>query len=336
MTSELDMSIKAPFDASQTDYSTLLSSSALDMVDWSLSNEEGLISEEAFPATPSVSTAATPGSSNDELSPICIRSATHNFDFSSPSPKPRSAKPNSGEDELVRKIHHKVGGPSKLSTYEEPSKVRRIVIEALASEQVQALEADRIRRGQLTAAERRVVRTVTNRGAAVRSRMRQRREMTTLREQVRARDGRVKQLEAVVRALCSAYAVPLPSSIMQPASSPLENPHGPICSTNADNPTNQNTGEPEFQAVFGDGKQSSNKFLNLGSDTIEQPMLSASLENFSHQISWVWNSEWSNHWILCIAHFVYITHYMYSFLICNFPSASVSLSVAATTGLESE
>lgn len=40
--------------------------------------------------------------------------------------------------------------------------------------------------------------------------MRQRREMATLKMQVRAREGRVRQLENVVRALCSAYKVPLP------------------------------------------------------------------------------------------------------------------------------
>lgn len=34
--------------------------------------------------------------------------------------------------------------------------------------------------------------------------------MATLKMQVRAREGRVRQLENVVRALCSAYKVPLP------------------------------------------------------------------------------------------------------------------------------
>lgn len=123
-------------------------------------------------------------------------------------------KPTAEEDELVRRIHQKVGGPTKLSTYDDPACVRRVVIEALAREQRSPIEAQRIQRGQLSVSERRVVRTVTNRGAAVRSRMRQRREMAALRSEVRERDGRVRQLEAVVRALCSTYAVPLPATIV--------------------------------------------------------------------------------------------------------------------------
>lgn len=125
-----------------------------------------------------------------------------------------SNKPTAEEDELVRRIHQKVGGPTKLSTYDDPACVRRVVIEALAREQRSPIEAQRIQRGQLSVSERRVVRTVTNRGAAVRSRMRQRREMAALRSEVRERDGRVRQLEAVVRALCSTYAVPLPSTVV--------------------------------------------------------------------------------------------------------------------------
>lgn len=133
--------------------------------------------------------------------------------------KQPSAKQSAQEDELVRRIHRKVGGPAKLSTYNEPARVRRVVIEALATEQRSPGDASRVRRGQLSALERRVIRTVTNRGAAVRSRMRQRKEMAELRMQIRDRDGRVRQLEAVVRALCSAYSVPLPPSVNPDSSS---------------------------------------------------------------------------------------------------------------------
>lgn len=125
-------------------------------------------------------------------------------------------KPSPVEEELVRRIHRKVGGPAKLSTYDDPAKVRHVVIEALAKEQSSDVEACRIRKGQLSVFERRVVRTVTNRGAAVRSRMRQRKEMAHLRQQLRLRDVRVNELESVVRALCSAYAVPLPPSVGLP------------------------------------------------------------------------------------------------------------------------
>lgn len=126
----------------------------------------------------------------------------------------------------MRCIHRKVGGPAKLSTYDDPAKVRHVVIEALANEQLTDVDAARIRKGQLSVFERRVVRTVTNRGAAVRSRMRQRKEMAHLRHQLRMRDVRVHQLESVVRALCSAYAVPLPPSVSEraPTSDGLSQP----------------------------------------------------------------------------------------------------------------
>lgn len=138
----------------------------------------------------------------------------HNYTATNNPDDSVNNKPTAEEDELVRRIHQKVGGPTKLSTYDDPACVRRVVIEALAREQLSPIEAQRIQRGQLSVSERRVVRTVTNRGAAVRSRMRQRREMAALRSEVRERDGRVRQLEAVVRALCSTYAVPLPATIV--------------------------------------------------------------------------------------------------------------------------
>lgn len=108
------------------------------------------------------------------------------------------------EDALVRRIHALVGGPSRLSTYDDPAHVRAVVIAALASEAATAPDRARVARGELTAFERRVVRTVTNRGAAVRSRMRQRRELSRLRDELRAKDARLAQLERALAALAAA------------------------------------------------------------------------------------------------------------------------------------
>lgn len=123
-------------------------------------------------------------------------------------------KPSPAEEELVHRIHRKVGGPSKLSTYDDPAKVRHVVIEALATEQLNACDTTRIRKGQLTVFERRVVRTVTNRGAAVRSRMRQRKEVAHLKHELQIRDNRVRYLENIVRSLCLRYSVPLPEALV--------------------------------------------------------------------------------------------------------------------------
>lgn len=179
-------------------------------------NKPGSIRTIFDAATPPLATTADPSTSH-----------SHSFNvnnYSMPQPmqgfsKQPTAKQSAQEDELVRRIHRKVGGPAKLSTYNEPARVRRVVIEALATEQRSPGDASRVRRGQLSALERRVIRTVTNRGAAVRSRMRQRKEMAELRMQIRDRDARVRQLEAVVRALCSAYSVPLPPSVNPESSS---------------------------------------------------------------------------------------------------------------------
>ena len=128
-------------------------------------------------------------------------------------PRAPIVKPSPVEEELVRRIHRKVGGPSKLSTYDDPAKVRHVVIDALATEQTNVADAARIRKGQLTVFERRVVRTVTNRGAAVRSRMRQRKEVAQLKYELQVRDLRVKNLERMLIKLCHTYDVPLPESL---------------------------------------------------------------------------------------------------------------------------
>ena len=133
-------------------------------------------------------------------------------------------KPAPAEEELVRKIHRKVGGPAKLSTYDDPARVRHVVIEALALEQNDPAEIARIRRGQLTVFERRVVRTVTNRGAAVRSRMRQRKEVAHLKGQLLERDNRICHLENMIRGLCSKFSVPIPDTLSPIQSFALSQP----------------------------------------------------------------------------------------------------------------
>lgn len=232
-----DTAMKSSFHQEQLDYASIFNPTpSLDSNVWNLPSD---IADTTSPATPTPNVSSTMTSTtatvpaHNSTSPVSIRdmfdmphassmTMTNDTDFVgldlSKPPSPKSGgnnnKPTPEEDEMVRRIHRKVGGPTKLSLYEEPARVRRVVIEALATEQRSSSDISRIRRGQLSASERRVVRTVTNRGAAVRSRMRQRKEMATLRMQVRARDGRVRQLEAVVRALCSAYAVPLPPSVI--------------------------------------------------------------------------------------------------------------------------
>lgn len=98
------------------------------------------------------------------------------------------------EDSLTRQIHRAVGGPSALAKQPSPAAVREAVVRALAAAQADAVNAGRVARGALTPLERRVVRTVTNRGAAVRSRARVRREVAELRKQVSERDEVIRRL----------------------------------------------------------------------------------------------------------------------------------------------
>jgi len=118
--------------------------------------------------------------------------------------KPNAATSKHAEDDLVRRIHRAVGGPSKLSTYDDPATVREVVISALARASHSTAEYARISKGDLTAFERRVVRTVTNRGAAVRSRMRQRKELARLRDELQKKDERLRQLEAALESITKA------------------------------------------------------------------------------------------------------------------------------------
>lgn len=231
--------MNSTFQPKNLDYSSMFSTSpSLDPSAWNLSSDFPDSTSTTVPNTtdlPPTSTTTTLNHTthcrSNNTSPVSVRNI---FDPSllgivatpdhidSTLPKPTStrtsnnknSKPTPQEDAMIQRIHTTVGGPAKLSTYDEPASVRRVVIEALANEQKSHSDACRIRRGHLSVTERRVVRTVTNRGAAVRSRMRQRKEMASLRMQVRARDGRVKQLEAVVRDFCSTYAVLLPPSVI--------------------------------------------------------------------------------------------------------------------------
>lgn len=128
------------------------------------------------------------------------------------------------EEALVTRLHAAVGGPPALATYDNPAAVRETVLAALADAQSSAANRDRIARNALTPLERRVVRTVTNRGAAVRSRVRQRRELSRLRAELRDRDQRIAAAEAALTAL-SASTTPLdltlPSRPMPALRAPL-------------------------------------------------------------------------------------------------------------------
>lgn len=110
-----------------------------------------------------------------------------------PRAPPKPLPPD--EAALVRRLQHAV----RDSTLSEPAAVRASVVRELAALQRTSSEARRISRGELNATERRVVRTVTNRGAAVRSRLRQRRELQRLRSELREKDERVRTLEAALR-----------------------------------------------------------------------------------------------------------------------------------------
>lgn len=110
---------------------------------------------------------------------------------------PRAAPKPLPPDEaaLVRTLQDAV----RDCTLSEPAAVRARVVRELAILQTTARDASRINRGELTSTERRVIRTVTNRGAAVRSRLRQRKELARLRAQLKEKDERVKVLEAALR-----------------------------------------------------------------------------------------------------------------------------------------
>lgn len=102
------------------------------------------------------------------------------------------------EEALTARVQHRIGGPAKLASYTDPALVRMNVMRALHAEQRTPKDGARIACGELTPMERRVVRTVTNRGAAVRSRERTRLEVVQLRAALAARDAAIVRLKAEV------------------------------------------------------------------------------------------------------------------------------------------
>lgn len=155
--------------------------------------------ESQLPETVSDSFANSPA-------PVCLSSSpSHSW-----KPSARFGSTQEEEDEFIRRIQMKVGGTTKLSQCHDPAQVRRVVIHALADLQCSVPESMRVRKGQLFASERRIVRTVTNRGAALRSRMRQRNELEKIKSELREKERRVSELEQTIQSLCEAYSVPLP------------------------------------------------------------------------------------------------------------------------------
>jgi len=110
-----------------------------------------------------------------------------------PRASPTHLPPN--EAALARRLQEAVSDCT-LST---PSALRERVIYALAAMQTNPGDLSRISRGELTPSERRVVRTVTNRGASVRSRIRKKGELSRLRAELKAKEERVQLLESELR-----------------------------------------------------------------------------------------------------------------------------------------
>eukprot|EP00171_Calliarthron_tuberculosum_P023935 IDg23935t1 len=128
-----------------------------------------------------------------------------------------NAKMHTSEDAMVERLHRAVGGPAALSGIDDPVAARTAVLTALASQQTDAVGVQRVLRGDLTPHERRTVRTVTNRGAAVRSRVRQRRELARLRDELMRKDAHVKRLESILRQLSASVGVQSPAAVCAPS-----------------------------------------------------------------------------------------------------------------------
>lgn len=141
---------------------------------------------------------------------------------------------------LARCLHRAVGGPAALSAIDDPTAAREAVLAALAAQQPDPSAARRVASGDLTPLERRVVRTVTNRGAAVRSRVRQRRELTRLREELQRKDARLRRLEATLRALSASSVLPiLPAQQRRPSQTPSSSLDGASHPPSGDAPMDQ-------------------------------------------------------------------------------------------------
>jgi hypothetical protein len=108
------------------------------------------------------------------------------------------------EGRLVRRIIGRMGGQLAVKGLLDPAAVRQVVLEALAAGQATQRDTSRVLNNNLTAVERRAVRTVTNRGAAVRSRQRQRMQLSELQAELAAKD---RQLETLQHALGTVHSV---------------------------------------------------------------------------------------------------------------------------------
>ena len=118
-------------------------------------------------------------------------------DDSVPSPKSEATTI------LVKQIQRAMGGQSALRGITSPAAVRNIVLNALASLRNDADNQVRIRSNKLSSIERAAVRIVTNRGAAMRSRQRQRRFVGDLMLELENKQGKIKELESELDSLKS-------------------------------------------------------------------------------------------------------------------------------------
>jgi hypothetical protein len=118
-----------------------------------------------------------------------------------PSSPPATPTISAEEERLVRRIHKQLGGQARLRAITNPTAVRVTVLDALARDQPTPAAADAVRQNTLTTLQRRAVRTVTNRGAAVRSRIRQRNALGLLKDQLAKKDQQLTALREAYAAM---------------------------------------------------------------------------------------------------------------------------------------
>lgn len=123
-----------------------------------------------------------------------------------PRAPPTQLPPN--EAALARRLQEAVSD----CTLSAPSALRERVLYALAAMQTNPRDLSRVSGGELTLSERRVVRTVTNRGASVRSRIRKKDELQRLRAELKAKEERVTALEAQLRNVATGNLFPSSST----------------------------------------------------------------------------------------------------------------------------
>eukprot|EP00172_Hildenbrandia_rubra_P002374 Plantae.Rhodophyta-Hildenbrandia_rubra.ctg3195.p1 GENE.Plantae.Rhodophyta-Hildenbrandia_rubra.ctg3195~~Plantae.Rhodophyta-Hildenbrandia_rubra.ctg3195.p1 ORF type:complete len:182 (-),score=38.00 Plantae.Rhodophyta-Hildenbrandia_rubra.ctg3195:1420-1965(-) len=128
------------------------------------------------------------------------------FGIVKPSRSSRNDSPTPKSEEtavLVKQIQRSMGGQGALRGITSPAVVRSIVLEALATLQQTDDDQIRVRSNKLTSIERAAVRIVTNRGAAMRSRQRQRRFVGDLMMELEMKQGVIKKLEGELESLRS-------------------------------------------------------------------------------------------------------------------------------------